>query len=108
MSLPVVSAAYRVPTGLGVDHAVRARPVEPVSRVEPTLRWPRRSDATSTPSWGPAAQLALTPLGEVMLRTMPRRLLIDEARLERVRRLIAAEGYTPAAVERAARVLTLA
>lgn len=108
MSLPVASAAYRVPTGHGVDDAIRARVVEPLRRVEMPPPCLPPGDGGSAPPCGPAALLVLTPLGEAVLRVKPRNLVVNEARLALVRRLIAAEGYTPDAVERAARALTLA
>jgi hypothetical protein len=106
MSLPVAIAGRPLAADRLVGPAVAARPLEPASRVEPLVGIAPLGDARSAGAWGPAARLDLTPLGDAVLRAARPRPAITPARLDLARRLIATEGYTAGAVERAARVLT--
>ncbi|GIW07052.1 MAG: hypothetical protein KatS3mg060_1857 [Dehalococcoidia bacterium] len=106
MGLPVAIAGYRAIADRSAGCLLPARPLAPAYRVEPILASAPIVDTASAASWGPAAQLALTPLGDAVLRAYRPGVTVSTARLDLVRRMIAAEGCTPEAIGRAAQLLT--
>ncbi|MCS6802978.1 MAG: hypothetical protein RMM58_14540 [Chloroflexota bacterium] len=106
MGVPVTIAGYRAVAAPADGQSCAPRPIAPLYRVEPAAPPAAPGPAESAFPWGPAAQLTLTPLGEAVLRADRSRLVLSSERLDRVRRLIAAEGCAPTVLERAVALLT--